>query len=195
MKGQPKPWSLNCLSTPAAQLAHINGCRASAILSQRMSRCRPRFPEHQDSVDGLAPNLGYPVESCLLGSPMREAVTGMSRFVKDVTDAKRIQMMATAISLIAGSDSAPSSRSGAFAFKTFHWLHLTDLQGHEFGIRFMICRECCHFWNKRSLRSFKSDSNISLLPLLLLAFSPSMYAKNGPFHTCQTVCGPEGSTG
>ena len=34
------PRSLNCLSTPAAQLAHTNGCRASAMLSCRMSRCK-----------------------------------------------------------------------------------------------------------------------------------------------------------
>ena len=39
-KGEPIPISLNCLSTPAAQLAHISGCRASAMLSQRTSRCR-----------------------------------------------------------------------------------------------------------------------------------------------------------
>ena len=39
MKGEPMPRSLNCLSTPTVQLAHTNGCQASAMLSRRMSRC------------------------------------------------------------------------------------------------------------------------------------------------------------
>ena len=34
------PRSLNCLPTPVAQLAHIHGWHASAMLSQRMSRCK-----------------------------------------------------------------------------------------------------------------------------------------------------------
>ena len=70
MKGEPIPScrSLNCLSTPAAQLAHINGCRASAMLSQGMSRCRlpsgkiddrrmkPSTMDHQLSSQGLSEN-------------------------------------------------------------------------------------------------------------------------------------------
>ena len=54
--GEPITRSLNCWLTPAAQLAHITGCWASAMLSRRMSRCRlpsgKRQPAHEAKHHG-----------------------------------------------------------------------------------------------------------------------------------------------
>ena len=64
-KGEPIPRSLNCLSIPTAQLAHISGCWASAMLPRSNSRCRlssgksdhrrmkPSTMDHQLSSQGL----------------------------------------------------------------------------------------------------------------------------------------------
>ena len=63
-KGEPIPRSLklaDCLSRPAAQLAHISGCQASAMLSQRMSSCR--LPSGKSDNQRMKPSMDHQLSS------------------------------------------------------------------------------------------------------------------------------------